>query len=64
MAKRKEKDRIDIRCAHCGSTRVLKDAWAAWNIDTQAWELHSTMDKPNWCEKCDGETSLKEVKLK
>jgi hypothetical protein len=47
-------------CSHCGSENVLLDAWAAWNIETQSWELANVFDAA-FCEDCDGETHLKVV---
>ncbi|AMN44714.1 hypothetical protein [Rhodoplanes sp. Z2-YC6860] len=46
-------------CATCGSDRVLSDAYAAWDVATQQWELMQTFDKGAYCEQCDGETRLK-----
>lgn len=44
-------------CATCGSDRIKLDAWAAWAVETQSWELASTLQMA-FCEDCDGETSL------
>ena len=49
-------------CEHCQSPNVLQDAWARWNPDAQAWELHSTQDH-TWCEACERETNPLEVPL-
>lgn len=48
-------------CKTCGSEEVSKDALASYNKELEKWELVTTYDKPNFCEKCDGETSLKWV---
>jgi len=47
-------------CSTCQSDDVLVDAWAAWNANTQAWELDNTFDNAH-CNKCDGECSLEWV---
>ena len=44
-------------CAHCGSADVRADAYAAWNVDSQAWEITTTFDNHD-CEDCGGECSL------
>ena len=41
-------------CRHCGSANVMRDAWAVWNITTQAWELGSAFDHSR-CGDCDAE---------
>lgn len=53
---------ITIHCARCGSTNVLLDAYACWNVGTQTWELQNTFDDAV-CEDCGGETSLVEREL-
>jgi hypothetical protein len=47
---------IKIVCAQCYGDRVLRDAWASWDEDTQRWELHNVFDHAI-CEDCDGETT-------
>lgn len=50
-------------CRDCGSTQVLLDAWAEWDIASQQWVLQNTFDNA-YCEgKCDGETKVIEVDL-
>ena len=47
-------------CSHCGSKDVRADAYAAWNKDTQRWEIAGDVfDKGAVCEPCGGETNLK-----
>ncbi len=46
-------------CATCRSDQIKLDAWAAWSIETQSWELAATMELA-FCENCDGETTLVE----
>jgi hypothetical protein len=47
-------------CRACGSTEVLADAFASWNIHEQKWECDSTFDKGAQClaQGCDGETRI------
>lgn len=49
--------KITIRCRHCGGSNVLRDAYAAWNDASQAWELSATYDNAI-CEDCEGEARL------
>ena len=44
-------------CDTCGGTSVQVDAWAAWHLDAQRWELHSTYEACAICTDCDGECS-------
>lgn len=46
-------------CAACGSDDVLGDAYVAWNVDGQAWEVSAVFDNGAVCNACDGECSLK-----
>jgi ribosomal protein L37AE/L43A len=59
----KKAQRVSYVCSTCGSTHVKADAYAVWNTKTQQWEVETTFDKGAYCEACDGETGLKEVKL-
>lgn len=52
--------RKHVICAVCGSTEVLKDAFAAWDADAGQWVLHSTHDE-TYCQCCDMATSAIEV---
>jgi hypothetical protein len=49
--------RLTMICATCGSEDVKLDAWAAWNKDTQAWELSQKFDA-GFCEHCRRETQI------
>lgn len=51
------KPNIEKVCEICSSDRVHVDAYAEWNIDTQAWELASLFDH-SWCYDCDTETDI------
>lgn len=55
--------RVSYVCRSCGSSAVLMDAWATWNIENQDYVLHDTLAEA-FCRECDGETSLVEVELK
>lgn len=48
---------ITIHCATCGSDDVRRDASAAWNVETQEWEIVTVFDTAD-CETCCSETSL------
>ena len=50
---------ITIHCRRCRSKDVLRDAWAAWNEETQRWERSAVFDDA-YCVDCDGETRLVE----
>lgn len=54
--------KLDMVCEECGSRKVLRDAWAAWNISAQCWELSTTFEN-GWCDDCRGEAHIKEVEL-
>ena len=53
---------IQIKCKFCGSTNVMRDAWAVWDTGKQDWVLGSVFDAAQ-CDACDAETSLVEVPL-
>ena len=52
---------ITIICKQCGSDNVMRDAWAMWGINSQQWVLGLTFDAA-FCEDCDGDTTLVEVR--
>ena len=54
--------KVKMVCTTCGSDDVVRDAWAAWDKDTQAWELHSIYDNA-FCNTCSGETTIEEEVL-
>lgn len=43
---------IEMRCPHCGSASILKDAAAAWDAEAQEWTLVSVHDHET-CEDCE-----------
>ena len=47
-------------CSICGSENVKCDAWVAWSVTAQSWEVADVFDD-SWCDDCDGEASLKAV---
>ena len=49
--------RVEKVCETCGSDRVLVDAYAEWDVDTQQWELAHTYGY-SFCKDCDGETTI------
>lgn len=50
-------------CQECGSLDVKADAYAAWDTDTQQWDVAETFDKGAVCEDCGGPTRLIDVRL-
>ncbi|MDD2878557.1 MAG: hypothetical protein PHZ23_15165 [Acidiphilium sp.] len=54
--------RVAMVCASCGSTDVMRDAWAVWNTETQEWELGNVFDDAR-CENCDREVRIDEEPL-
>lgn len=45
-------------CGHCNSDRILVDAWAAWDVESQDWVLDAVFEQ-TFCSDCDGETTPK-----
>ncbi len=43
------------RCRSCGSTEILRDAYAIWDVDRQEWVLNSCYDLYR-CENCEEES--------
>jgi hypothetical protein len=48
--------RQQLHCSECGSTDVLVDAYAEWDVILQRFVIGNTFDKGGYCNKCDGET--------
>ena len=44
--------KFKIVCRHCGSENVLADAYAAWNVDKQEWELVNAFEDGSVCDDC------------
>jgi hypothetical protein len=56
---------VKMICGNCGSERVLRDAYAEWDIASQTWILQNVFDDAV-CEstECDGkETRIEEVEI-
>lgn len=53
---------IRIVCGTCGSTEVVRDAWAAWDEDTQQWVLENVFDEA-YCHECEDTRQLAEQPL-
>lgn len=45
-------------CAHCGSGRVVRNAWASWNQVSGLWELDQIFGEAHCCA-CKEDTQLK-----
>jgi len=43
--------RVKFVCPVCKSDRILRDAYASWNQETQEWELHDVYDYTA-CQDC------------
>ncbi|MNR57174.1 hypothetical protein D3C85_1778990 [compost metagenome] len=54
--------KVNFVCARCGSSNVIKDAWAEWDIDSQRWTLHSTYDSC-YCQDCQEDCRLEKVSV-
>lgn len=50
---------VTIHCTTCDSEDIRRDAYAAWNVENQEWEIVTLFDNAD-CETCGGETSLTE----
>ncbi len=51
-----------MKCKHCNSASVMRDAWAQWDVDDQDWVLGSVFDQA-YCNACSGETTLVEEEV-
>lgn len=40
-------------CSECGSDDVRGDAFAAWDVDAQQWEVSEVYEKGGCCEACE-----------
>ena len=50
------------QCSNCGSENVRRDAWAAWDADSQTWELAVVFDA-GYCDDCGDATVNKAVEM-
>jgi len=62
MAEEEAARRKRYVCSHCGSERVLLDAWAAWSVESQSWKLADIFQNA-YCEDCSGEATLVAVEI-
>lgn len=53
---------ISIACSVCGSNNVSRDAWADWDVASQAWVLGALFDQ-GFCHRCEDEQNLLEIPL-
>lgn len=44
-------------CRSCGTSDVVRDAWAAWNPTTGEWELSQVFDD-GYCNQCEQTTNF------
>ena len=54
--------RVTYVCEHCGSSEVVSDARAAWDVHNQEWTLVGHYDASE-CLNCERETKLIVVEL-
>lgn len=43
--------KVSMHCPSCGSTAILRDAFAEWDVESQEWLLCSVFDSWN-CDNC------------
>ena len=63
MADRKKEPKLQMVCDDCGTTDVMRDAWAVWDVETQNWVLGAVFDYGH-CDRCGRETNIEERPLK
>lgn len=66
MATPPKQSTLRMICSRCGSERVLRDAYAKWNVRSHKWVLQNVFDFAV-CEsdECDGgETRIDEVTVR
>lgn len=66
MASRSKQPPLRMICSYCGSERVLRDAYAAWDVRRQKWVLQNVFDAAVCeSERCNGgETRIDEVTVR
>lgn len=52
-----EAGRILYVCEGCGTPGVTREAWAAWDVEAQAWVLAEMFDYA-FCHRCHRRTQL------
>jgi hypothetical protein len=55
-------ERVAFVCERCGSSDVVKDARATWDVHQQQWTLAGYYDSAE-CQACERETKLIVVEL-
>jgi hypothetical protein len=53
---------VKIICKYCSSENVVRDAWAAWDVQTQSWCLMSVFDFV-MCQACERENVAIEIEI-
>ena len=59
MVDPKEESKLQMVCSDCGTTDVMRDAWAVWDVGTQNWVLGAVFDYAH-CDRCGRETNIEE----
>ena len=57
------KPKYNYVCDECGSTNILRDAWAEWNVEKQDWVLSEYFDNTE-CGDCGGPCYAVAIELK
>jgi hypothetical protein len=57
-----ESERIIFVCEGCGTPGVTREAWAAWDVATQAWVLAEMFDYA-FCHRCHRRTQLEQRRV-
>ena len=55
--------KLKMKCGHCGSSDVLKDAFVEWDYEAQIWVVHNVFDKGSYCQTCDGECTIEDEEI-
>lgn len=50
---------VEMFCTRCGSTEVVRDAWAEWNKQRQDWVLKTIFDNSR-CDACGAANCIEE----
>lgn len=50
--------KLKMICSHCRGENVVADAYAAWNVEEQEWQVESIFTKGAYCDDCQGETRI------
>lgn len=48
---------IEFVCDSCATPNVTREAWAAWDVERQAWQLAELFDYA-FCHQCHRRTQL------